>query len=64
MLTTGDRARIATFREVACMLLEAKFGPLSSEVRQRVEALSPERLRQLLLDLLKVQTLNDLHLED
>ena len=59
MITTADRTRI----EVACMLLEAKFGPLSSEIQQRVEALSPQKLRQLLLDLLKAETLSDLHLE-
>jgi hypothetical protein len=28
----------------ALRLLEAKFGPLSAEVKQRVEALSPEGL--------------------
>jgi hypothetical protein len=44
--------------------LEAKFGPLSPEVKQRVEALSPEQLHQLVLDLMKSQSLTDLHLLD
>jgi len=64
MLTTGDRARIAELREVGCLLLETKFGPLSSEIRERVESLSLEQLRQLLVDLIRAQTLSDLHLED
>jgi hypothetical protein len=42
----------------------AKFGPLSPEVKQRVEALAPEGLAQLLLDLLKAQSLKELRLED
>jgi hypothetical protein len=44
--------------------LEAKFGPLSAEVKQRVEALSPERLAQLQLDLLQAQSLQELRLAD
>jgi hypothetical protein len=49
-------------RENALLLLEAKFGALSPEFKQRVEAMSAERLRQLLLDLVKAQTLEELHL--
>jgi hypothetical protein len=48
----------------ALRLLEAKFGPLSAEVKQRVEALSPERLAQLQLDLLQAQSLQELRLAD
>jgi hypothetical protein len=44
--------------------LEAKFGPLSPKVQQQVEALSPEALAQLQLDLLKAQALGELGLED
>jgi hypothetical protein len=44
--------------------LEAKFGPLSPDVKQRVEALSPEGLVQLQLDLLKAQSLQGLRLAD
>jgi hypothetical protein len=44
--------------------LEAKFGPLSAEVKRRVEALSPEELAQLQLDLLQAQSLHELRLVD
>ena len=44
--------------------MEAKFGPLSAEVKQQVEALSPEALAQLQLDLLKAQALEELRLDD
>jgi hypothetical protein len=64
MQTTYERGKIEGERGTALLLLEAKFGPLSPEVKRRVEALSPERLRQLLLDLLKSQSLQELHLEN
>ena len=44
--------------------MEAKFGPLSLKVKQQVEALSPEALAQLQLDLLKAQALEELRLDD
>jgi hypothetical protein len=64
MITTYERGRIEERRETALLLLEAKFGPLAPEVKQRVEALSAEQLRQVLLDLVKAQSLKELHLED
>ena len=68
MLTTYERCRIEGQREerrqLALMQLEAKFGPLSPDVKQRVEALTPERLAQLQLDLLKAQSLQALGLAD
>jgi hypothetical protein len=64
MNTTYERGRIAERRETALLLLEAKFAPLAPAIRQRVEALSPEELRQLTLDLVKAQSLKELHLED
>ena len=51
-------------RRSALRLLEAKFGPLSSEVKQQVERLSPEALARIQLDLLKAQALEDLRLEE
>jgi flagellar biosynthesis/type III secretory pathway protein FliH len=48
----------------ALRVLEAKFGPLSAEVKQRVEALSPEGLAQLQIDLLQAQSLKELRLQD
>jgi hypothetical protein len=44
--------------------MEAKFGPLTAKVKQQVEALSPEALAQLQLDLLKAASLAELRLED
>jgi hypothetical protein len=72
MITTYERGkiegrlegRIEERRETALLLLEAKFGPLSPEVKQRVEILSSELLRQLLLDVVKAESLKQLHLED
>jgi hypothetical protein len=64
MTTTYERGRIDDRRQTALMLLEAKFGPLSPAVKQRVEALSPEQLRPLMLDLLKAGSLKELRLED
>ena len=51
-------------RRSALRQMEAKFGPLSPEVKQQVEALSPEALARLQLDLLKAQALEELSLGD
>jgi hypothetical protein len=64
MITTYERGKIEERRETALLLMEAKFGPLAPEVKRRLEALSPEQLRQLQLDLVKGQSLKELHLED
>jgi hypothetical protein len=64
MITTYERGILQSEQRSALRLLAAKFGPLSPEVKQRVEALSPEALAQLQLDLLKVQSLQELHLQD
>jgi hypothetical protein len=64
MITTFEQGKVAGQRELALQLLEDRFGPLSPAVRQRVEALSPEELRQLTRDLLKAQSLKDLRLEE
>jgi hypothetical protein len=64
MMTTYERGKIDGERRLALRLLEAKFGALSAAVRERVEALSPEKLQKLAIDLMKAQSLKDLHLED
>ncbi len=64
MITTYERGIVQGERQLALSQLAAKFGPLSKEVKQRIEALSPEQLRQLALDLLKAESLRDLHLVD
>jgi hypothetical protein len=63
MITTYERGIIEGERRATLRCLEAKFGPLSAQVKQRVEALSPEEVRQLALDLLKAQSLKELRLE-
>jgi hypothetical protein len=64
MTTTYERGILQGERRSALRLLEAKFGPLSPEVKQRVEELAPEELAQLQLDLLKAQSLQELGLQD
>ena len=64
MITTYERGKIAERRELTLVLLEEKFGPLPPEVKQRVEGLPPENLRQLAVDLIKAQSLKELRLED
>jgi hypothetical protein len=64
MKTTYERGIEQGERRVALRQMEAKFGPLSAEVKQQVEALSPEALAQLELDLLKAQSLEELSLGD
>jgi hypothetical protein len=51
-------------RETALILLDARFGPLSSAVLQRVAEMNLEQLRQLLIDIVKVTSLKELKLED
>ena len=42
--------------------LQSKFGPLSSGIITRLEAMPPERLEQLEMDILTAQSLEDLGL--
>ncbi len=72
MITTYERGKaegkaegkIEANREMALLQLDARFGPLAPEVQQRVAVLEAEQLRQLLVDLVKVSSLKELHLED
>jgi hypothetical protein len=64
MKTTYERGIEQGERRAALRQMEAKFGPLSPDVTQQVEALSPEALARLQLDLLKAKTLEELRLED
>jgi hypothetical protein len=64
MITTYERGILQGERRSALRQLEAKFGPLSQEVRQKVEALEPEALAQLQIDLLRAQSLQELRLQD
>lgn len=62
MMTTYERGILQGRREAALLMLEAKFGPLSPEVKQRVEALTAEQLRQLILQRDKADSLKELGL--
>ena len=65
MKTTYERGRIEQGeRRLTLRQMEAKFGPLSAKVKQQFEALSPEALAELQLDLLTAQTLEELRLAD
>jgi hypothetical protein len=59
-----ERGIVQGEQRSALRQLEAKFGPLSADVKQRVEALAPEALAQLQLDLLQAQSLQELRLQD
>jgi hypothetical protein len=59
-----ERGILQGERRSALRQLEARFGPLAPVVKQRVEALPPDAVAQLQLDLLKAQSLKELRLED
>ena len=64
MITTYERGKLHGERSVVLRQLQAKFGALSPQVQERVEALSAEELQQLQLALLNAQSLKELNLED
>jgi hypothetical protein len=68
MITTYERGKLAgqlkALQETALLLLETKFGPLSPEVKHRLEAMSSEQLRQLILQQVKAESLKELGLQD
>lgn len=64
VMTTYERGMVEGQRRTALLQLGKRFGPLSAEVKQRVEALPPDELEQLLLNLVEGQSLKELHLED
>jgi hypothetical protein len=64
MITTYERGQIAGRRESLLLLLETKFGTVSPDVRQRVETMSPDELRQTMIESIKAQSLKELRLEN
>jgi hypothetical protein len=63
MITTFERGILEGERRVVLRLLEGKFGPLSNEVKQRVEALTPQELLEVQTNLLQASSLQALGLE-
>ena len=49
--------------ELTILQLETRFGPRAAAVRKRVEGMSPEQLRELLLAIVHAQSLNELGFE-
>ena len=68
MITTYERGIaqgvLQERRQSVMLQLETKFGLLSADVRQRVENLSLDQLRQVQIDILKGQSLKELGLEE
>jgi hypothetical protein len=56
--------KVAGWREIALLQLEAKFGTLSTQAIERINSLSTEQLRTLLIDLAKARSLQELNLTD
>ena len=63
-ITTFEKGLQQGWRTAVQKQLEARFGPLSASVRERLDSLGPERLEALALELLKAQSLQELGLED
>ena len=59
-----DGNRAGRERRLTLRLMEAKFGPLHPDVKQQIEALSPDALTRLQLNLLNAQSLGELRLGD
>jgi hypothetical protein len=68
MITTIERAkaegRIEERREMTLFLLNEKFGPMRSEIQQRIALLTLEQLQQLGSKLIKASSLKELSLEE
>jgi hypothetical protein len=68
MITTYERGKIEgeikAFRKMALLQLETRFGPLPPSVQHRVSEMDIEQLSKLLVNIVKVTTIEELHLED
>ncbi len=64
MITTYERGIIQGERQLALSQLAAKFGPLSEDAKRRLEALSSQELRTMMLEFYKAESLKKLGLED
>jgi hypothetical protein len=59
-----QQGRQSERRAILLMFLEKRFGALSEQVRQRVDALDPKRVEEVLDRILTATSLRDLGLED
>jgi Domain of unknown function (DUF4351) len=68
MINTIERAKAEGKaegqREMTLFLLNERFGPLKSEIQQRIALLNFEQLQQLGSKLLKASSLKELNLEE
>jgi hypothetical protein len=62
--TSFEKGEVQGQRRVLQRQLAKRFGPLSEQVRARLDALSAERLEELALAVLDAKSLKELGLED
>lgn len=62
MIEGKAEGSIETLRETALLLLETRFSPLPLGTDVRVSALPLDQLKRLMVDIVKVQSLDELQL--
>ena len=60
IVTTFERGKIAGETQALLLQLETRFGTLSEDVRTRVEAMTPEQVRDALVGIVRGQSLQEL----
>jgi aryl-alcohol dehydrogenase-like predicted oxidoreductase len=63
-VTTFEKGLLQGQRKMLQKQLEARFGPLSASVKDRLDSFGPDRLEALALELLKAESLQELGLDD
>ena len=63
-MTSFDKGEVVGMRRLLLRQLEKRFGPLSQQVRQRMEGFDTERLEQIAEAFAENKTLKELGLED
>jgi hypothetical protein len=63
-MTSFDKGEAGGMRRLLLRQLEKRFGPLSQQVRQRVEGFNTERLEQIAEAFAENKSLKELGLED
>lgn len=62
--TWFEQGEVKGQRKILALLLEQRFGPLSPQVRERLESLSAERLDEVARAVLGAKSLEELGLAD